>query len=65
MGHLRPKNCATGLASSGANLTSRGEGASLALVSNPSSDGVTIKVPYCEDVLHQPVLYLIFSYWVG
>ena len=32
--------------SSGASLTSWGEGASLALVGHPSSDGVTIKMPY-------------------
>ena len=36
----------TGLVSSRASLTSWGEGASLALVGNPSSDGVTIKMPY-------------------
>ena len=36
----------TGLVSSGASLTSRGEGASLALAGNPSSGGVTIKMPY-------------------
>ena len=41
---LRLRN--TGLVSSGASLTSWGEGASLALVGNPSSDGVTIKMPY-------------------
>ena len=35
-----------GLVSSGASLTSWGEGASLALVGNPSSDGATIKMPY-------------------
>ena len=35
--------------SSGASLTSWGEGASLALVGNPSSDGVTIKMPYPRD----------------
>ena len=29
-----------------------GEGASLALVGNPSSDGITIKMPYGVDVLH-------------
>ena len=29
-----------------ASLTSWGEGASLALVGHPSSDGVTIKMPY-------------------
>ena len=30
----------------GANLTSKGEGASLALVGHPSINGVTIKMPY-------------------
>ena len=39
--------------SSGASLTSWGEGASLALVGNPSSDGITIKMPYGVDVLHR------------
>ena len=33
-------------------LTSQGEGASLALVVHPSSDGVTIKMPYGVDILH-------------
>ena len=42
-----------------------GEGASLALVGNPSSDGITIKMPYGVDVLHQPASHPIFSYWVG
>ena len=42
----------TGFVSSGASLTSWGEGASLALVGHPSSDGVTIKMPYGVDVLH-------------
>ena len=46
-------------------LTSWREGASLALAGHPSSDGVTIKMPFRVDVLHQPTLYLIFSYWVG
>ena len=41
-----------------------GEGASLALVGHPSSDGVTIKMPCRVDVLHRPALHLIFSYWV-
>ena len=50
---------------SGVSLTSWGEGASLALVGHPSSDGVTIKMPYGVDVLHQPALHPIFSYWVG
>ena len=35
----------------GVNLTSWG-GASVALVGHPSSDGVTIKIPYGVDVLH-------------
>ena len=47
------------------NLTSWGGGASLALVSHPSSDEVTIKIPYGVDVLHWPTLHPIFSYWVG
>ena len=55
----------TGLVSSGASLTSRGEGASLALVGHPCSDGVTIKIPYGVDVLHRPASHPTFSYWVG
>ena len=35
----------------GASLSSWGEGASLALVGHPSSDGTTIKLPYGVDVL--------------
>ena len=42
-----------------------GEGASLALVGHPSSDGITIKMPYGVDVLHRPASHPIFSYWVG
>ena len=42
-----------------------GEGASLALVGHPSSDGVTIKMPYEVYVLHQPPSHPIFCYWVG
>ena len=42
--------------SSGASLTSWGEGASLALAGDPSSDGVT-KMLCGVDVLHWPVLY--------
>ena len=49
---------------SGASLTSWGEGASLALVGDPSSDGVTIKMPYGVDALHRPAWHPIFSYWV-
>ena len=45
-------------------LTSRGEGASLALVVQPSSDGIMIKMPYGVDVLYRPALHPIFSYWV-
>ena len=55
----------TGLVSSGASLTSWGEGASLALVGHPSSDGITIKMPYGVAVLHRPASHHIFSYWVG
>ena len=51
--------------SNGASLTSWGEGVSLALVGHPSSDGITIKMPYGVDVLHRPALHPIFSYWVG
>ena len=47
-----PRLLNTGLVSSGASLTSWGEGASLALVGYPSSDGVTIKMLYGVDVLH-------------
>ena len=47
-----------------ASFTSWGEGASLALVGDPSSDSVTINVPYGVDALHQPALHPIFSYWV-
>ena len=37
-----------------ASLFSWGEGASLALAGDLSSDGVTIKIPYGVDVLHTP-----------
>ena len=36
--------------SSGVSLTSWGKGASLALVDHPSSDGITMKIPYGVDV---------------
>ena len=56
----------TALVSSRVSLTSWGEGASLALVGHPSSDGITIKIPYGVDVLlHRPALHPIFFYWVG
>ena len=48
-------NGGIGLVSSGVSLTSWEEGASLALVGHPSSDGVTIKMPYGVDVLHLPI----------
>ena len=52
--------------SNGVSRTSWVEGVSLALVGLPSSDGVTIKVPYGVDVLfHKPSSHAIFSYWVG
>ena len=53
------------LVSSGDILTSLGEGALLALVGHPSSDGITIKMSYGIDVLHRPASHPIFSYWVG
>ena len=46
-------------------LPNMGEGASLALLVHPSSDGVTIKMSYGVDVLHRPALHPIFSYWLG
>ena len=61
--HFSPRHWNTGLVSSGATLTSWGKGASLALVGNPSSDGVTIKMPYGVDALHQPASHPIFFYW--
>ena len=63
--NLTPRHWNTGLVSSGDSLTSCREGASLALVGHPSSDGVTIKMPYGVDVLHQPASHPIFFYWVG
>ena len=57
-----PRHLNTGLVASGASLTSWGEGASFALVGHPSSDGVTIKMPY---VLHRPASHAIFTYRVG
>ena len=59
-----PRLWNTGLVFSMASLTSWG-GVSLALVGHPSSDGVTIKMPYGVDVLHRPALHPIFSCWVG
>ena len=51
--------------SSGVSFTSWGEGASLAVVGLPSSDG-TIKIPYEIDaLLYQPASCPILSYWVG
>ena len=51
----------TGLVSRGASLISWRESASLALVGHPSSDGVTMKIPYELDVLlHQPASHPIF-----
>ena len=59
-------NYFTGFVSSRVSLTWWGESASLALVGHPSSDGITLKIPYGVDVLlHQPALHPIFSYWVG
>ena len=41
----------SGLVSSRDSFTSWGEGASLTLVDYPSSEGVTVKIPYGIDVL--------------
>ena len=46
--------------SSGASLTTWGKGASSALAGNPSSDGVTIKMPDGVDVLHRPASHPSF-----
>ena len=43
----------TGFVFSGASLTSWGDGASLALVGDLSSDGVTIKITYRVDVFNE------------
>ena len=48
------------LFSSRASLTLWGGGASLALVGHLSSDGVTIKMRYGVDVLHQPASHSLF-----
>ena len=56
-------NWNTGLVSSRVSLSSWGKGASLALASYASCNGVTVKVPYGVDVLlHWPVSQPIFSY---
>ena len=52
--------------SSGASLTLWGEGASLALVGHPSSDAVTMKIPYgVDDIVHRPSSNPIFSILLG
>ena len=57
-----PRHRNTGLVSSGVSLTSWGEGASLNLVGYPSTDGITIKIPYGVDVLlRRPASQPIFS----
>ena len=50
--------------SSGASLASWGEVASLALVGQPSSNGITIKMTFGVDVSHRLDLHPIFSYWI-
>ena len=45
--------------------TKNPQGASLALAGEPSSVGVTIKMPHGVDVLHRPASHPIFSCWVG
>ena len=64
--HYPLRHWNNGFVSSGASLTSWGEGASLALDDHLSSNGITIKISYEVDILlHQPALHPIFSYWVG
>ena len=46
-------------------LTLCGEGASLALVEYPSSDGVLIKMLYEVSVFSCPTLHPIFSFWIA
>ena len=59
-----PQEIETGMVSSDLNLTSWAGGASLVFVGHPSSDCVTIKIPYGVDVLlDQLVLHSIFSDW--
>ena len=60
---MYPKTLKHWLVSCEGSLTSWREGASLALVGHPSSNGVTIKLLYVADALHQPALYSIFSYY--
>ena len=60
-----PRHWNTELVSSGASLATWGEGASLVLVGDTCSDGVTIRMPDGVDVLHRSALHPIFSYWVG
>ena len=48
------------MVSSGASLTSWGEGASLTVLGHPSSDGIMIKLPYGLVVLHQPASHPTF-----
>ena len=63
---LSPRHLNTGLVSSGVSFTSWGEGTSLSLVDHPSSDGITIKIPYgVRCFITSTSLALIFSYWVG
>ena len=54
----------TGLEHIRASLTSWEEGASLALVGDPSIECVTIKMSHGVDVLYRPASNPIFSYWV-
>ena len=58
MSRLLQRHRNIGLVSSGVSLASWGEGASLALIGHPTSDGITTKIPYWVDVyvdqLHTP-----------
>ena len=59
---MSSRPCVTSSCVTSSCVTSWGEGASLALVDCPSSDGVKIKIPYGVDVsLHQPASLNLFS----
>ena len=63
---VSPRHWSSGLVSSGASFTSWWEGTSLALVSHPSRDVATMKLPYgIDDLLHRPASILSFLILLG
>ena len=62
---IRPETLKYWLVSIGVSLTSWKEGVSIALVGHPTSDVITIAIPYGVDVLlHRSAWHSIFSNWV-